>query len=186
MISAQSSARSYQQSQVTTIDRGQLLLMMFDGAQRFLAHASRGPGLRAFSRVAQQHAQHEARALQSGALRHPTQVDAQRPRGRECLAVEVNFGEGALLVPQRLNRRGGRRSGRGLQRGLAVELPQADQRADPGVEEPPAAGIQVERAGYARREIGTDPGRVALREQTVHPRQFAVAEGVPVPFGDSK
>ena len=39
MISAQSSARQYQQAQFTTVDRGQLLLMMFDGAQRFLSQA---------------------------------------------------------------------------------------------------------------------------------------------------
>jgi flagellar protein FliS len=39
MISAQSSARQYQQAQYATVDRGQLLLMMFDGAQRFLAQA---------------------------------------------------------------------------------------------------------------------------------------------------
>lgn len=39
MISAQSSARHYQQAQFATVDRGQLLLMMFDGAQRFLAQA---------------------------------------------------------------------------------------------------------------------------------------------------
>lgn len=39
MISAQSSARSYQQAQFQTVDRGQLLLMMFDGGDRFLAQA---------------------------------------------------------------------------------------------------------------------------------------------------
>jgi flagellar protein FliS len=39
MISAQSSARQYQQAQFATVDRGQLLLMMFDGAQRFLVQA---------------------------------------------------------------------------------------------------------------------------------------------------
>ena len=39
MISAQSSARQYQQAQFATVDRGQLLLMMFDGAQRFLSQA---------------------------------------------------------------------------------------------------------------------------------------------------
>jgi len=39
MISAQSSARQYQQAQFATVDRGQLLLMMFDGAERFLAQA---------------------------------------------------------------------------------------------------------------------------------------------------
>ena len=39
MISAQSYARQYQQAQVTTIDRGKLLLMMFDGAERFLSQA---------------------------------------------------------------------------------------------------------------------------------------------------
>jgi flagellar protein FliS len=41
MISAQSSARHYQQAQIATVDRGQLLLMMFDGAERFLADAER-------------------------------------------------------------------------------------------------------------------------------------------------
>ena len=39
MISAQSSARHYQQAQFATVDRGQLLLMMFDGAERFLTQA---------------------------------------------------------------------------------------------------------------------------------------------------
>ena len=39
MISAQSSAQQYQQAQFATVDRGQLLLMMFDGAQRFLSQA---------------------------------------------------------------------------------------------------------------------------------------------------
>jgi flagellar protein FliS len=39
MISTQSSARHYQQAQIQTVDRGQLLLMMFDGANRFLAQA---------------------------------------------------------------------------------------------------------------------------------------------------
>ena len=39
MISAQSSAQRYQQAQFATVDRGQLLLMMFDGAQRFLSQA---------------------------------------------------------------------------------------------------------------------------------------------------
>lgn len=39
MISAQSSARSYQQAQFQTVDRGQLLLMMFDGGDRFLSQA---------------------------------------------------------------------------------------------------------------------------------------------------
>jgi flagellar secretion chaperone FliS len=39
MISAQSTVRQYQQAQFATVDRGQLLLMMFDGAQRFLSQA---------------------------------------------------------------------------------------------------------------------------------------------------
>ena len=39
MISAQSSARQYQQAQFQTVDRGQLLLMMFDGGDRFLGQA---------------------------------------------------------------------------------------------------------------------------------------------------
>ena len=39
MISAQSSVRQYQQAQFGTVDRGQLLLMMFDGADRFLGQA---------------------------------------------------------------------------------------------------------------------------------------------------
>lgn len=39
MISAQSSARQYQQAQFQTVDRGQLLLMMFDGGERFLSQA---------------------------------------------------------------------------------------------------------------------------------------------------
>lgn len=44
MISAQSSARSYQQAQFQTVDRGQLLLMMFDGGDRFLAQAEQKLG----------------------------------------------------------------------------------------------------------------------------------------------
>ena len=39
MISTQSSVRQYQQAQFATVDRGQLLLMMFDGADRFLGQA---------------------------------------------------------------------------------------------------------------------------------------------------
>lgn len=39
MISAQMSARQYQQAQFQTVDRGQLLLMMFDGGDRFLTQA---------------------------------------------------------------------------------------------------------------------------------------------------
>jgi len=39
MIAAQTMAHQYQRAQVTTVDRGQLLLMMFDGAQRFLSQA---------------------------------------------------------------------------------------------------------------------------------------------------
>ncbi len=39
MISAQNSARQYQQAQFATVDRGQLLLMMFDGGERFLSQA---------------------------------------------------------------------------------------------------------------------------------------------------
>jgi flagellar protein FliS len=39
MISAQMSARQYQQAQFQTVDRGQLLIMMFDGGDRFLAQA---------------------------------------------------------------------------------------------------------------------------------------------------
>jgi flagellar secretion chaperone FliS len=39
MISAQTSARQYQQAQFATVDRGQLLLMMFDGGERFLGQA---------------------------------------------------------------------------------------------------------------------------------------------------
>ncbi len=39
MISAQTSARQYQQAQFQTVDRGQLLLMMYDGGDRFLAQA---------------------------------------------------------------------------------------------------------------------------------------------------
>ena len=39
MISAQSSARQYQQAQFQTVDRGQLLLMMFDGGERYLSQA---------------------------------------------------------------------------------------------------------------------------------------------------
>ena len=80
----------------------------------------------------------------------------------------------------------GRRSGRGGQRLLAVELPQPDQRADAGVEAPAARRVQVDGAGDQRREVGADRGRLALREQGIHPRQFAGAEGVPVPFGHSK
>lgn len=41
MISPQTSARQYQQVQFQTIDRGRLLLMMFDGGDRFLAEAGR-------------------------------------------------------------------------------------------------------------------------------------------------
>jgi flagellar secretion chaperone FliS len=39
MIAAQTYTRQYQQAQFATVDRGQLLLMMFDGAQRFLSQA---------------------------------------------------------------------------------------------------------------------------------------------------
>ncbi len=39
MISAQASVRQYQQAQFQTVDRGQLLLMMFDGGERFLTQA---------------------------------------------------------------------------------------------------------------------------------------------------
>lgn len=44
MISAQSYARSYQQAQFSTVDRGQLLLMMFDGGERFLSQAEQKLG----------------------------------------------------------------------------------------------------------------------------------------------
>lgn len=44
MISAQTSARQYQQAQFQTVDRGRLLLMMFDGGDRFLAEAERRLG----------------------------------------------------------------------------------------------------------------------------------------------
>ena len=36
MIAAQATARHYQKIQFQTVDRGQLLLLMFDGALRFL------------------------------------------------------------------------------------------------------------------------------------------------------
>ncbi len=39
MISAETSARHYQQAQFQTVDRGRLLLMMFDGGDRFLTQA---------------------------------------------------------------------------------------------------------------------------------------------------
>ena len=39
MISAQTTAQHYQQAQFTTIDRGRLLLLMFDGGLKFLAAA---------------------------------------------------------------------------------------------------------------------------------------------------
>ncbi len=39
MISAQTTVHHYQQAQFQTVDRGQLLLMMFDGGERFLAQA---------------------------------------------------------------------------------------------------------------------------------------------------
>ena len=39
MIGAQASARQYQRIQVTTMDRGQLLLLVFDGGLRFLTLA---------------------------------------------------------------------------------------------------------------------------------------------------
>lgn len=41
-LSHQSSAGHYQQAQFATADRGQLLLLMFDGALRFLAQAEAG------------------------------------------------------------------------------------------------------------------------------------------------
>ena len=44
MISAQTSARQYQQAQFQTVDRGQLLLMMFDGGDRFLSQAEQKLG----------------------------------------------------------------------------------------------------------------------------------------------
>lgn len=42
LVSQQSSAGRYQQAQFATADRGRLLLLMFDGAQRFLAQAEAG------------------------------------------------------------------------------------------------------------------------------------------------
>jgi flagellar protein FliS len=39
LVSHQSSASQYLQAQIATADRGRLLLMMFDGALRFLAQA---------------------------------------------------------------------------------------------------------------------------------------------------
>lgn len=39
LVSQQSSAGQYQQAQFATADRGRLLLLMFDGAQRFLSQA---------------------------------------------------------------------------------------------------------------------------------------------------
>ena len=44
MISAQSSASQYQQAQFQTVDRGQLLMMMFDGGDRFLSQAEQQIG----------------------------------------------------------------------------------------------------------------------------------------------
>lgn len=41
MIGAQASARQYQRIQVTTMDRGQLLLLVFDGGLRFLSLAEK-------------------------------------------------------------------------------------------------------------------------------------------------
>jgi flagellar protein FliS len=42
MTSAQTAARQYQQAQVETVDRGRLLLLMFDGARKFLGLAESG------------------------------------------------------------------------------------------------------------------------------------------------
>jgi len=42
LVSQQSSAGQYQQAQFATADRGRLLLLMFDGAQRFLSQAEAG------------------------------------------------------------------------------------------------------------------------------------------------
>jgi len=42
MVSYQTSAGVYQQAQIATADRGRLLLLMFDGALRFLAQAEDG------------------------------------------------------------------------------------------------------------------------------------------------
>lgn len=42
MVSYQTSAGVYQQAQIATADRGRLLLLMFDGALRFLAQAESG------------------------------------------------------------------------------------------------------------------------------------------------
>jgi flagellar protein FliS len=42
MVSYQTSAGVYQQAQVATADRGQLLILMFDGGLRFLAQAENG------------------------------------------------------------------------------------------------------------------------------------------------
>ena len=39
MMSAQTSVRQYQQTQFQTVDRGQLLLLMFEGGERFLTQA---------------------------------------------------------------------------------------------------------------------------------------------------
>lgn len=42
MTSYQTSAGVYQQAQIATADRGRLLILMFDGALRFLAQAENG------------------------------------------------------------------------------------------------------------------------------------------------
>lgn len=42
MVSYQTSAGIYQQAQIATADRGRLLILMFDGALRFLAQAEAG------------------------------------------------------------------------------------------------------------------------------------------------
>jgi flagellar secretion chaperone FliS len=42
LVSQQSSAGHYQQAQFATADRGRILLLMFDGALRFLAQAEAG------------------------------------------------------------------------------------------------------------------------------------------------
>ncbi len=42
MTSAQTTAQQYQRAQVGTVDRGQLLLLMYEGAQKFLGLAEQG------------------------------------------------------------------------------------------------------------------------------------------------
>jgi hypothetical protein len=62
-------------------------------------------------------------------------------------------------------------------------MPKPHERANARVEEATAQTVQLDRPRNERRKVCANRGRMALREEAIHPRQFARAEGVPVPFG---